>query len=70
MRIDNGGYPTYLSTRHGKGISLTQGKSKVMLSTVEAKTLLQALLDMPSVSGDTAAPLPCLLNIQLEESTP
>jgi hypothetical protein len=51
MRIDDNGYPTYVTERGGSGVAIIQGRSKVKLSTVEAKALLQVLADMPSVGG-------------------
>lgn len=46
-----GGTPTYLTTRHGRGIALLQGTSKVMLSRDEIPALLQALCDVRPEGG-------------------
>jgi hypothetical protein len=51
LRIDNGGTPTYLTYRHGTGLSLMQGRSRVMLSNAEAQVLRQALTDYLSPDG-------------------
>jgi hypothetical protein len=51
LRIDNGGTPTYFTERHGKGISVIQGRSKVMLSKAEAQALSHALSDYLSPDG-------------------
>lgn len=51
MRIDDGGYPTYVTERGGIGVAIIQGRSRVKLSTIEAVALLQVLTDMPSVGG-------------------
>jgi hypothetical protein len=56
MRINKTGTPIYVTERHGKGVSIFQGSSKVMLSTVEAKALLQALTEITSGGGHEKTP--------------
>jgi hypothetical protein len=57
MRIDNGGTPTYFTARHGKGISLIQGRSNVKLSNVEARGLLKVLGDLLTGDGQEVSGL-------------
>ena len=51
MRIDSDGTPIYVTSRFGKGIAISQGRSKVMLSAAEAGALLQALSDVAPQGG-------------------
>lgn len=51
MRIDSNGTPIYVTNRFGKGIAISQGRSKVMLSPAEAGALLQALSDAAPHEG-------------------
>jgi len=53
MRIDTSGQPTYVTMRHGKGIALIQGRSKVMLAPQEVGALLKALRDVAPAGGWT-----------------
>jgi hypothetical protein len=47
MKIDTAkGSPIWLTPRHGKGINLIQGTSRIMLSPSEIPILIQALTQM------------------------
>jgi hypothetical protein len=50
------GRPIYLTDRGGRGVAIIAGAARVNLSPGEARALIQALAEMPSVVGDSDPP--------------
>ncbi|MCV7422998.1 hypothetical protein H7K45_20810 [Mycobacterium yunnanensis] len=50
-RINSTGTPIYVTNRHGRGVTIHQGFSKVLLSRSEVQEVVSALADYLPADG-------------------